>query len=480
MVGGRRLGGGGPGGVPRARGRIGGAAARRHAAVSGDASPGPRAARQWQPPPSRPSRPPCVFVPCSLWFSLLPCFGVLVVDHLRSLSQTAVPRGTEQAGARLSPGWSASKRRGLCAVTPVLARESSLACGFSTAASTGRPQGHPVRRSVLSDGAWRTRVGARPRQRRRRRLTGPGSPVWRPSSSGVRLGASPDVPLLGAGGRSTSGGPVCSAPASLLSGLVRVGGQCPRARRRAWVQRVGHRLAGGRFRSWSNRFGGLVLPVGLRIAQTPAALDAVTGAFTSGSVGLTRVTGPGPGPHAQGSSCSTAKGRPISSTKLATPILLVQNYGRLGWLRKCIDPRRRLLSITCTFRLLAPSVRPPRVGRRCRRTTVSATCSDSGTRSRPRPWCDRTVPKSNSLKTARPSGNPCSTSSEVRRDRRRVTRRPRRSASIGRYPRKGESSLPGPSCRTPGACGQSGIPGLRTDGTPLAPSLAPERRCTTR
>ena len=31
---------------------------------------------------------------------------------------------------------------------------------------------------------------------------------------------------------------------------------------------------------------------------------------------------------------------------------------------------RRLFFITCTFRLLAPSVRPPRVGRRCRRTTV--------------------------------------------------------------------------------------------------------------
>ena len=68
---------------------------------------------------------------------------------------------------------------------------------------------------------------------------------------------------------------------------------------------------------------------------------------------------------------------------------------------------RRLLFITCTFRLLAPSVRPPRVGRRCRRTTVPAACSDSGTRSRPHPWGDWTVPKSNSLMTARPSGNPC-------------------------------------------------------------------------
>ena len=61
--------------------------------------------------------------------------------------------------------------------------------GSRPAASTGRPQGHPVRRLVLGDGVWRTRVGARPRQRRRRRLTGPGPPVWRPSSSGMRLGA---------------------------------------------------------------------------------------------------------------------------------------------------------------------------------------------------------------------------------------------------------------------------------------------------
>ena len=75
---------------------------------------------------------------------------------------------------------------------------------------------------------------------------------------------------------------------------------------------------------------------------------------------------------------------------------------------------RRLLFITCTFRLLAPSVRPPRVGRRCRRTTVPAACSDSGTRSRPRPLGDWTVPKSNSLMTVRPSGNPCSTSAGFR------------------------------------------------------------------
>ena len=257
--------------------------------------------------------------------------GLVVVGRLRSVSQTAVPRGTEQAGAGCRPV-------GLCRNGAAFARSRPFSrgsrrplAGSRPAASTGRPQGHPVRRSVLSDAVWRTRVGARPRQRRRRRLTCPGPPVWRPSAGGTRLGASPDVPLLGAGGRSTSGGPVCSAPASLLSVLVRVRGQCPRARRCAWVQRVGRRLAGGRFRSWSHRFGGLVLPGDLRIAQMPAALDAVTGAFTSGSVGLTRVTGFGPGPHAQGSSCSTAKGRPVSSTKLVTPMLLVQNHGRLGW-----------------------------------------------------------------------------------------------------------------------------------------------------
>ena len=199
----------------------------------------------------------CVSVPCSLWFSSLPCFGVLVVDRLRSVSQTTVPRGTEQAGARLSPGWSASKRCGLCAVTPVLARESSPACGFSTGSvdgQTARPSGEAI-------GAERRRV-----ENSRRRASA-----------------------------------AASTQASYGSGAARLAAVLER--------------------------------------------DA------------------------------------------------------LG---------RRLLFITCTFRLLAPSVRPPRVGRRCRRTTVPAACSDSGTRSRPRPLGDWTVPKSNSLMTVRPSGNPCS------------------------------------------------------------------------
>ena len=45
--------------------------------------------------------------PCSLWFSSLPCFGVLVIDRLRSVSRR--PFAWNRAGgSRLSPGWSAS------------------------------------------------------------------------------------------------------------------------------------------------------------------------------------------------------------------------------------------------------------------------------------------------------------------------------------------------------------------------------------
>ena len=68
-----------PGGVPRARGRIGGAAARLRAAAqpSGGTRVLPRG-RRVNGSLRRSGRPAsvCVFVPCSLWFSLLPCFWV--------------------------------------------------------------------------------------------------------------------------------------------------------------------------------------------------------------------------------------------------------------------------------------------------------------------------------------------------------------------------------------------------------------------
>ena len=162
----------------------------------------------------------CVFVPCSLWFSSLPCLGVLVVvDRLRSVSQMSVPRGTEQGESAVA--------RLVCVETVRPLRGHARSCAGVVARlrvldrQRRRADRKAVRtRSVLSDGVWRARVVARPRQRRRWRPTGPEPPIWRLASSGMRLGASPDVPFWGRG-RSTSGGSVRSAPA--LSCLVRAG-----------------------------------------------------------------------------------------------------------------------------------------------------------------------------------------------------------------------------------------------------------------
>ena len=154
--------------------------------------------------------------------------GLVVVDGLRSVSQTAVPRGTEQPGARLSPGWSASKRRGLCAVTPVLARESSPACGFST----GSVDGQTARPSGGAIGAERRRV-----ENSRRRPSAAASTRASYGSGAARLAAALSGDALGRlaacsapwGRAFHVGGPVCSAPASLRpssrsDGVVRTAG----------------------------------------------------------------------------------------------------------------------------------------------------------------------------------------------------------------------------------------------------------------
>ena len=174
----------------RSNGWCGCTLARRRAAVRGDASPAPRAARQWQSPPVRPSRLGLCFRSVFVVVFVAPLFWVWLLLTVCGPSRRRpfrVERSRREPGCR--PVGLRRNGAAFARSRPFSRGSRHLLAGSRPAASTGRPQGHPVRRLVLSDGVWRTRVGARPRQRRRRRLTGPGPPVWRPSSSGMRLGA---------------------------------------------------------------------------------------------------------------------------------------------------------------------------------------------------------------------------------------------------------------------------------------------------
>ena len=83
-----------------------------------------------------------------------------VVGRLRSVSQTSVPRGTEQAGAGCRPVGLRRNGSGLCAVTPVLAG----VVDHSLVLDRQRRQGRTVRPSGNAIGAERRRV-ENPRQR---------------------------------------------------------------------------------------------------------------------------------------------------------------------------------------------------------------------------------------------------------------------------------------------------------------------------